>query len=511
MKKYLWIIMLIFPQLIIAQANRDLVRIERKVNTNASTIQSQEDSLRKVNDQLLNQFLELENIKTELDQSKEDLKKDIDSIKDELGIVEEKSVSTKSELDRFWILISAALVFLMQAGFKVLEMGMVRSIHGTGIGLKNLIDFVVVAVIYFAVGFSFMFGGSGNGFIGTGLYVPTAFELEALFDSGKGLFGMEFFIFQLAFAATAATIVSGAMSERTALIPYLLVAAFVSGFIYPIVGHMIWGNIFLSDGKAFLADLGFLDFAGATVVHSTGAWVAIIGVWILGPRIGRFKLDGSVNNEKFRPSSLGYSVLGVFLLWFGWWGFNGGSNLSIDSNVSAIINNTNLSAAAAALVALLHAYYSDKSNITLKLIGGVLGGLVAITACAGFVDSISALAIGAVAGLLHNWGFDLLIKFKLDDPVGAIPVHGVCGFWGTIAAGIFGNEDQIRVFMNMDASEEWYRLDQIVTQLLGSGVILVFVCVASFIFFKIIDVIIGLRVDPQKENSGYIFISPQKK
>ena len=511
MRNLLLIGLLIAPLLITAQSNRDAVRIERKINSNSSQIESLSDSISDINGELTRQFLELQETRIELEDAQQEINQDVQRIKSEMGIVQSHNVETKSELDRFWVLISAALVFLMQAGFKVLEMGMVRTVHGTGIGLKNLIDFVVVTIIYFIVGFSLMFGFSFNGFIGSGFLLPSAIELESLFKEGKVLFGMEFFIFQLAFAATSATIVSGAMSERTALIPYLLTAAFVSGFIYPIVGHIVWGNVFLSEGKAWLGDLGFLDFAGSTVVHSTGAWVALIGVWIIGPRLGRFKLDGSVNTEKFKPYSLGYSVLGVFLLWFGWWGFNGGSTLGFNANVANIIAHTNIAGAFAALSALILAIITDRENVTQKLIGGVLAGLVAITASANVVDTMGAVVIGTVAGILHNIGYDLLIKFKLDDPVGAIPVHGLAGFWGTLAAGIFGKEELVRAASGIAPDAPWHRLDQIITQMLGAGVVLVFCCVSSFLFFKLIDTLIGLRVDPQKENSGYIIISKKTK
>lgn len=488
-------------------AQSDLIRIERKANTSAEEIKILQDSLASISNLLDEQYLDIQRTKEIISEEKSTLNNRIEKINKELGLSSNELKSDTSDLDRFWLIFCAALVFFMQAGFKVLEMGMVRTIHGPGIGLKNLIDFVATAIIYFVIGFSFMFGYSHNGFIGTGFFLPTAAEMETLFDTGVTNFGLEFFLFQLAFAATAATIVSGAMSERTALMPYLLIAVFVAGFIYPIVGHMIWGNLFLADGTAWLANIGFIDFAGSTVVHSTGAWIAIIGVWIIGPRLGRFKLDGSINKTKFKSSSLGYSILGVFILWFGWWGFNGGSTLKFDFNIASVITNTNLSGAFAALTALIHAYYFDKENVIEKIIGGVLAGLVAITASAAFVDSISAMAIGAVAGVIHNIGYDLLLKFKLDDPVGAIPVHGFAGLWGTIAVGIFGKESMIKSYLGLSSEQPWERMDQVVSQLMGAGIVLIFVCVTSFIFFKLVEVTIGLRVDPDKENSGYIIIS----
>ena len=280
----------------------DLIRVERKVNQANEEIQSIQDSLDQVNERIDDQFLELQRTKELVAEENDVINNRIDRINEELGLTSDAAIET-SDVDRFWLVFCAALVFLMQAGFKVLEMGMVRTIHGKGIGLKNLIDFTATAVIYYLIGFSFMFGSSQNGFIGSGLFLPTAQELEAMFTSGVTDFGLEFFLFQMAFAATAATIVSGAMSERTALVPYLVIAIFVAGFVYPIVGHMAWGDLFLSKGKAWLTSIGFIDFAGSTVVHSTGAWVGLIGIWIIGPRLGRFKADGSVNREKFKSSS----------------------------------------------------------------------------------------------------------------------------------------------------------------------------------------------------------------
>lgn len=487
-------------------AQTDLSRIERKVNSNINTINGISDTLQIVNQTVEEQYLDIQRAKETIAEESKKLNDKIQYLNNELGI-SDKSNQNTSDLDRLWLILAAALVFFMQAGFKVLEMGMVRSIHGTGIGLKNLIDYVATTVIYFVVGFSFMFGYSHNGFIGSGLFLPTAENLESLLNTGLTDFGLEFFLFQMAFAATAATIVSGAMSERTALVPYLLIALFIAGFVYPIAGHMVWGNLYLQEGTAFLQSIGFLDFAGATVVHSVGGWVALVGLFIIGPRLGRFKLDGTLNKTKFKPASLGYSVLGVFILWFGWWGFNGGSTFRFNIDVATVIVNTNLAGAFAAITALLHAYYFDKENAVEKIIGGTLAGLVSITAAANVVDSISAMAIGAVAGLIHNLAFDLLIKFKLDDPVGAIPVHLFAGVWGTIAVAIFGKENLIRQVLNLSAEDNWQRMDQVVSQLMGVGIIMIFVCVSSFIFFKILEVTIGLRVDPDKENSGYILIS----
>ena len=499
---------------IYSQDKDDFVRMERKLETlkdKTETLSNDHKDhnleLNQVKDLSNDNYLKLSDTRESLDNLSQEMTDEMNSLRKQVGLAEKGSDDTKSELDRFWILVAAFLIFFMQAGFKSLEMGLVRSVHGDGIGLKNLIDLLVISAVFFFVGFGFMFGTSHNGFFGTGLFMPTAFDLERLVQTGETDFGMEFFLFQLTFAATAATIVSGAMSERIALMPYLVMIIFVGIFIYPLIGHMIWGNQYLENNRAFLADLGFYDFAGSTAVHSVGAWVGLIGIWVIGPRIGRFKPDGSVNTNKFKPHSLGYSVLGVLILWLGWWGFNGGSVGRFDVNVASVIVNTNLAGAFAGISAMLHAYIFDRNNSYFKIIGGVLGGLVAITASANIVDSIAACGIGVIAGVVHNWAYDLMLKLKLDDPVGAIPVHGFCGVWGTLAVGIFASDKAMKQVLGLAPDAAWSRMDQIVTQLMGIGVVLVVTSVAAFIFFKIIEVSLGLRVDPEKENTGYMLIA----
>jgi len=506
MKKCTYILFILFLWSLQTFGQRAISEPNNVSSSKITEIKALQDSIYKLESALNSQALEIQKTNQKITLEKKRIIKKIDQLNCELGVSDDSSLTT-SNLDRFWIILCGALVFFMQAGFKVLEMGMVRSAHSTGIGLKNLIDLVATTIIYFLVGFSIMFGFSQNGFIGSGLCMPTAGELEALFITGQTNFGMEFFLFQMAFAATAATIVSGAMSERTALLPYLLIALFVAGFIYPVAGHMVWGNNYLWNGSAWLSDTGFIDFAGSTVVHSVGAWVAVVGICIIGPRNGRFRPDGTLDTKKFKPANLGYSVLGVFILWFGWWGFNGGSGFKFDYDIATIITNTNLAGASAALIAMLHAFYFDKENLTGKIIGGALSGLVAITASANVVDSVSALAIGSIAGIIHNLGYDLLIKLKLDDPVGAIPVHGFTGLWGTIAVGIFGKEQLIRDYRGLTDSMPWDRTDQILTQFTGAWVIILFVGISSFLFLKLIDTTIGLRVDPETEKRGYTFTS----
>ena len=392
-------------------------------------------------------------------------------------------------VDHLWVLVSTALVFFMQAGFKAFEVGMVRHEHSNAVSIKNIIDWIVGSLIFLFVGFGVMFGKSHFGIIGTDLFFGIGVQDN---QEGSGL-GTIFFLFQIAFATTALTIVSGAMSERTGFIPYMTASAFIALFIYPVFGHWAWGNLFYSDNPAWLADLGFIDFAGSTVVHSIGAWVALVGIWMIGPRLGRFDKDGKP--VPFKASSFSYSVLGLIILWLGWWGFNGGSQLALDKAVGEIILNTNIAGAIAGLTAFFHCYwFQDRTDLYPKLLGGVLGGLVAITAPCAYVSHVDALVIGFVAGLVHNYSFDFLLhKLKLDDPVGAIPVHGFCGVWGTLSVAIFGS-----------FGEDVSRLNQFGIQLLGVVVAFVFTTVASYIMFALLKKTVGLRVSPQEEKSGII-------
>ncbi len=392
-------------------------------------------------------------------------------------------------VDHLWVLVSAALVFFMQAGFKAYEVGMVRIEHRNAVGIKNIIDWIAGSLIFYFIGFGLMFGKSYHGLFGTDLFFGSNIEGN---PDGSNL-GMIFFLFQVAFAGTALTIVSGAMSERTGFIPYMTASVITALVIYPIFGHWVWGNLFYADNTAWLADLGFIDFAGSTVVHSIGAWVALVGVWIVGPRLGRFDSEGKP--VKMKAYNYSYSVLGLIILWMGWWGFNGGSELALDSAVGTIILNTNIAGAAAGLVAFFHSYiFQDKSELYEKLLGGVVGGLVAITACCANVTPLGALGVGVTAGLVHNFAFDFLLnKLKLDDPVGAIPVHGFCGVWGTLCVAIFGVLDP-----------ETSRLYQFGIQLLGVVVAFVFTTTTAYIMFSILKKTVGLRVPPQEEKTGII-------
>jgi Amt family ammonium transporter len=439
---------------------------------------------------------------TTLRQSAEESKHRVSSIEEEnrafgarlqthtksIAALTESSGNNNRDLNRFWLLLAAVLVFFMQAGFKCLEVGMVRTQHGATTAMKNLMDWLVLCSVYYLVGFGLMFGKSVGGLVGTTLFMPNAGSVEAI----NPQLGLEFFLFQLAFAGTSATIVSGAMAERTAMIPYFLVALFVGTAIYPVFGHWAWSGALEPTGSptGWLQRLGFLDFAGSTVVHSVGAWVALVGVLFLGPRRFRFRPEDDAG-ARFRPHNLAYSILGVFMLWFGWWGFNGGSQLRYDTNISSIILNTNLAAAFSGITAYFHALATSKDYLYEKMIGGVLGGLVAITASCNIVQPPAAITIGIIAALIHNYGFDLLVRCKLDDPVGAIPVHGFCGIWGTLAVAAFGHITRPRS-------------EQLVIQLIGIGAAFLYTVIIAGVFFFLLTRIIGIRVSASEEDTGFV-------
>ncbi|MGF1528216.1 MAG: ammonium transporter [Candidatus Competibacterales bacterium] len=416
--------------------------------------------------------------------------------------INERAGSNIFNINRFWVLIAAFLVFFMQAGFKVLEVGMVRQVHGNTVGMKNLTDWLVVCLCYYTFGFALMFGDSW-GFFGWNpqFFMPTAEFFETIIPNTSHNLGFEFFLYQLAFATTAVTIISGATSERLPLVTYVFISIFVSMFLYPVFGHWTWSGYLLTGNEGWLAELGFHDFAGSTIVHSMGAWVALVALWYIKPRNFWLKPDGEINDEYYKPSNLGYAVLGVFILWFSWWGFNGGSLFEFQPQVSSIIMNTNLSGAAAALVAFFNALAVDKRFCYHMLIGGAIGGLVAITACCDVVTPSEAIVIGIVAGFVHNYSYRFLRGFafmgrRFDDAIGAIPVHGFCGVWGTFAVAVFGTPGAFN-FAEV-------RLESVQVQLLGIVVAFVFAVVTSIIFFEILKLLrIARRISNNEEEFGY--------
>jgi Amt family ammonium transporter len=291
-------------------------------------------------------------------------------------------------------------------------------------------------------------------------------------------------MFQVVFAATAATIVSGAMAERTKFVAYLLYSAVLSALIYPIFGSWAWGGLF--NGSGWLEGLGFIDFAGSTVVHSIGGWVALAGAIVLGPRIGKYTKDGKA--RAIPGHNLPLAALGVFILWLGWFGFNPGSTTAASKDIALIFVNTNIAAAAGAILAMITSWIKFKKPEISMSLNGALAGLVAITAPCATVTPLSAVIIGSIAGVLVVLAVMFIDRIKVDDPVGAISVHGVCGAWGTLAAGIFnigGTSAKI-----------------IGVQLIGIGAAFVWAFGTGFVLFKLIDMVVGLRVSAEEELEG---------
>ena len=386
--------------------------------------------------------------------------------------------------DTLWVLVAAFLVFFMQAGFAMVESGFTRAKNAVNILMKNLMDFSMGSIAYWAIGFAIMFG-AGNAFMGTsGWFVPT--------DSGV-FSSLEWssvpthaaWLFQLVFAATAATIVSGAMAERTQFKSYLIYSVFITGLIYPIVGHWIWGG-------GWLYERGMSDFAGSTVVHSTGGWLALTGAIVLGPRLGKYDAEG-----KPRPiagHNLPLAALGVFILWLGWFGFNPGSQMGADAApISGIAVTTNLAAAAGAITAMITAWLILGKPDAGMALNGALGGLVAITAGCASVSPTSAAIIGALGGIVVVLSVLMFERFRIDDPVGAISVHGTCGALGTILLGFFDSSSG--VFAGGGFGLLW-------AQIVGVVTVLVWCLVTGFILFYGIKAVTGLRVTEEEEQAG---------
>lgn len=345
--------------------------------------------------------------------------------------MEETLTGLQVGLDNMWLLVAAFLVMFMQPGFAMVEAGFTRSKNTANILMKNVMDFAVGSLLYWFIGFTLMYGDSIGGFIGT----PDLFFMS----DGYGAYSdYADLFFQTVFAATAATIVSGAMAERTEFKAYLIFSIVITVIIYPISGHWTWGG-------GWLSELGFHDFAGSSIVHSVGAWVGLAGAAIIGPRIGKYTKDGKANAIPGHNLTLG--ALGVFILWFGWFGFNPGSQLAASGTDNAvaighIAVTTNLAAAAGAVTSMIVAWVRYKRPTLSLSLNGALAGLVAITAGCDAVDPMGAVAIGILAGLILPFAVEFFDQvLKVDDPVGAISVHGVCGAFGTLAVGLFSTSE----------------------------------------------------------------------
>ncbi|KXZ73072.1 ammonium transporter [Acinetobacter venetianus] len=379
-------------------------------------------------------------------------------------------------LDSVWVVIGGILVFFMQAGFALIESGSVRSKNTVNVLMKNYMDMCIGGLVFWLFGFGLMFGLNQTGWVGLSHFMP-----DALDDWHWNLL-----FFQMMFAATATTIASGAMAERIHFMAYVVSAIIVSGVIYPIFGSWAWGGLFGGDG--WLKALGFIDFAGSTVVHSIGGWVALAGIIILGPRLGRFGRKGQ--SHFLAGHNLPLVALGGFILWFAWFGFNAASTVSASVSIGRIALNTHLAACAAAATYMILALIQSKAVLIRYTINASLAGLVAITAGCATMSPLYAVITGAFAGFFITFVPQLLEKMQLDDVVDAVAVHGVCGAWGTIAAGIFLESNP-------------FNLNVIGVQALGVGAAFIWGFGVAFIMFKVLDKVLGgLRVSQQHEQRG---------
>ena len=386
-------------------------------------------------------------------------------------------------VDTIWVLIGAFLVFSMQPGFAMVETGFTRAKNAANIVMKNVMDMALGSIVFWILGFGLMFGEDIGGIIGAPDFFVTG-------DYGASYPSTAFFIFQTMFCATAATIVSGAMAERTNFLVYCIYSVIISAIVYPISGHWIWGG-------GWLAEMGFHDFAGSTAVHMVGGVASLIGAKMIGARIGKYNEDGSVNAIPGHSIPLG--ALGVFLLWFGWFGFNGASTVCAtgdDTLVSMgmIFITTNMAAAAGATATMIYTWCRyGKPDVSMTL-NGVLAGLVAITAGCDVVSPAGALIIGLAAGVLVVVAVEFFDQtLKIDDPVGAISVHGVCGAFGTIVTGLFALDGGLFYGGGTDF---------LVTQIIGVVTVAVYVAIAMTVVFTVLDKIFGLRVSEQEEIKG---------
>lgn len=401
--------------------------------------------------------------------------------------------STSIAVDTVWVLVAAFFVFFMQAGFGMVEAGFIRAKNACNILTKNFVDYCTASIMFFLVGYGLMFG-SGNG-----LWGWSGFLLERA-NNPSGVPIWAFWLFQAAFCGAAATIVAGAMAERMKFPAYLMYTVVISGLVYPIIGHWIWGG-------GWLAAHGFADFAGSTVVHLTGGAAAFIGAALLGPRIGKFSPDGRA--KAIAGHSIPLASLGVFVLWFGWFGFNPGSTLGVSSDggslAALVAMNTNLAAAAAAVSAMVTVWaVYGKPDLSMTM-NGALAGLVAITAPCAFVDPWAAIVIGLVAGAIVVGGVRLLDLVHVDDPVGAVPVHGLNGIWGTLAVGIFATPKLVEAvgIANMGPGLLYGGgLAQLGTQALGVACGGLFSLGVMGAVFLAIKRTVGLRVSREEELRG---------
>lgn len=404
--------------------------------------------------------------------------------------------SIKIGIDTSWVLITGFLVFFMQLGFAILETGMIRGTAAVNALLENFLEAGIGAVAWWILGFGLAFGAdNGSGLFGTTLFAPGIETADTIFYGNISVLTM--FFFQFAFAATASTITTGAMAERTDFIGNIIYTVIVIVFIYPVVVHWVWGG-------GWLFQQGFFDFAGSNVVHTVGGVIAIVGAWMLGPR------KGKVWGQAMPPHNLGLALIGTMILWVGWYGFNPGSTLGavgVAGTIGIVVLNTTLGGGVGSLSAMFFQYFrTGKWDLSASL-NGSLAGLVAVTGGCAFISPWAAIIIGAVGGiLLILWG-DLLEKIKIDDAVGASSVHLACGVWGIVAIGLFAEPSLTPFAANVKAGFGGLLVaggsaDILITQLIGSAATIVWCGVTSFVMFGALKAIKHLRVNPKAEVDG---------
>ena len=387
-----------------------------------------------------------------------------------------------TEINHLWMLICACFIFFMQAGFICYEVGFVQSKNVISVAMENIVSFVVASLSFYFIGFAFMYGLSWYGIIGTDHTLP--FYLKSNYD-------YIFVFYELMFAATAVTIFSGSMSERTKLRALVVAAIAVGAVVYPIFGHWVWGGSYISQ-PTFLSRLGYMDFAGGTVVHATAGWIALAGIIVVGPRKDRFDKDGKP--RRLGRSNIPFATLGTFILWFSWFGFNGGSLLKFDDKIGLILINTNISASAGVVGALFTTRLLAKDQSYMEAIfNGALGGLVAITAGSNILTPFQSILVGLIAGSVVALGSRLLLKLKIDDAVNAVPIHAFGGVSGAILCALFASPENLKLSS---------RLQQVLVQLFGVTVNFVWAFGMGLLIFFIINKTIGLRVSEDEEQKG---------
>lgn len=399
---------------------------------------------------------------------------------------------TQDNANILWTLLAAVLVMFMQAGFAMVECGFTRAKNAGNILMKNFLDFSAGGVAFFLFGFALMFGNSIGGFVGS-----TGFALDgANAASADGMWTLTFWFFQSVFAATAATIVSGGIAERTKFGSYIIVSIIVTGLIYPVSGHWAWGGLWGESG-GWLEAMGFADFAGSTVVHSVGAWVALAGAMVVGPRIGKYGPDGKAN--AIPGHNIPMAALGVFILWFGWFGFNPGSTTTADGTIGYIAVNTSLSACAGVLGAMIISWIKFGKPEPSMSMNGALAGLVAITAGCYELSPLGSVIVGFGAGILVVLSVVFIDQvMKVDDPVGAVSVHGVCGAYGTLMVAFFAAPG----FGDLTGVLYGGEFGLVITQLIGIGAVFVWAFGTGFIAFSVVKAIMGVRASEEEELKG---------